>query len=172
MYVHLEGSFSHLVYCCLKQLCFILLKEHTGQDSEGNSSFLHEQFSSRSCGGCPSIQQHWCLGLIELLKEFFQSSPFAVPWLAKHSGFGGHRVPTWWNSFRSPPSALQPLVAIQVMAPKCNMKSGATSGPSTHYYFPQIGTTLLISAPRGLSQSFRLCCEDIECTCVCVFHKV
>lgn len=62
-------------------------------------------------------------------------------------------------------------MAIQVMATKCDIKSGATSGPITHCSFPQIGTTLLISAAIGLSQSFRLRCEDIKYTRVCVFHK-
>lgn len=40
-----------------------------------------------------------------------------------------------------------------------------------HCCLPWIGTTLLISAPTGLRQNFRLCYEDMECTCVHVFHK-
>lgn len=148
MCVLLENSFSHLVCCSLKQLCSILPMEHTGQDSEANSSFLHELFSSRKCGGCPSIQQPWCWGL-----SFWRnrSSQLPLPWLAKHRSLGAHRQNSCLMKLTQEPTQCPPASrGHSGHGPKVPHKGWGKLRSQHTLLFSQIGTTVLSRAPLGL----------------------
>lgn len=84
-------SLSSLAYCCLKSL---LPEESTGQDWEANPGLLHENFSgvAETAMGVLASNSIGALAQTKLLKQFFQSSPFAVPWFAGHSSFRAHKL--------------------------------------------------------------------------------